>query len=70
MQNVVLFMEPSEKPYNISLKAGNMLLNRFCIDEDDAVESSGVYFLNYSLDLRNFEAKGIEYSFLLWQLFL
>ena len=42
MQNLVVFMEPSEKASDISLKGGNMILNRFCIDEDAAFELSGV----------------------------
>ena len=41
-------MEPSEDAHEISLKGGNMCLNRFCIDEDAAFESSGVYFLKKS----------------------
>ena len=45
MQNVVLLMEPSDFAWDISLKAGNMYLNRFCIDEDAAFESTGVYYL-------------------------
>ena len=34
MQNLVVFMDPSENvdSYNVSLKGGNMILNRFCID--------------------------------------
>ena len=28
-----------------SIKAGNMFLNRFCIDEESAFETSGVYYL-------------------------
>ena len=42
MQNLVVLMEPSEDAYDYSLKAGNMILNRFCIDEDAAFELSGV----------------------------
>ena len=45
MQNVVLLMEPSNAAYDISLKAGKMILNRFCIDEDAAFESTGVFYL-------------------------
>ena len=44
-QNVVLLMEPCDSAADVSLKAGNMLLNRFCIDEDAAFESTGVYYL-------------------------
>ena len=43
MQNLVVFIEPSEDASNISAKAGNLYLNRFCIDEDAACELSGVY---------------------------
>ena len=45
MQNVVLLMEPTDEAFNVGLKAGNMYLNRFCIDEDAAFESTGVYYL-------------------------
>ena len=46
MQNLVVFIEPSKDASNISLKAGKLYLNRFCIDEDAACELSGVYYLN------------------------
>ena len=49
MQNIVLLMEPSYFAYDISLKAGNMLLNRFFVDENAAFESSGVFYL-YPMD--------------------
>ena len=42
MQNLVVFMEPSEHAYDNPAKAGNMILNRFCIDEDAAFELSGI----------------------------
>ena len=45
MQNLVVFIEPSEDASNISLKAAMLYLNRFCIDEESACESSGVYYL-------------------------
>ena len=45
MQNLVLLIETPEKEYDISLKAGNMCMNRFCIDEDASCELSGVYDL-------------------------
>ena len=44
MQNLVVFFEPSNKPCDISWKAGNMCLNRFCIDEDAACELSGINY--------------------------
>ena len=47
-QNVVLLMDPTDDAWDISLKAGNMYLNRFCIDEDAAFESTGVYYLKRS----------------------
>ena len=46
MQNVVLLIDPPYRAYDISLKAGNMYLNRLCIDEDAAFESSGVNYLS------------------------
>ena len=51
MQNLVVLMEPSDDAWDTSLKTGNMIFNRFCIDEDAAFELSGV---NY---LKKFEAE-------------
>ena len=45
MQNLVVFIEPSEDASNISDKAGKLYFNRFCINEDAACELSGVYYL-------------------------
>ena len=44
-QNLVVFMEEHEKPSFPSVKAGNMCLNRFCIEEDAAFELSEIYYL-------------------------
>ena len=46
MQNVVLLVLQSNNPIDISWKGGNMILNRFCIDEEMANESSGVFYFN------------------------
>ena len=43
MQNLVYLMEPPKEEYDTRLKAENMYLNRFCIDEDASFELSGVY---------------------------
>ena len=74
MQNLVVLMEPFEEAWFTPLKAGNMILNRFCIDEDAAFELSGVNYLKKSsYEMRNGESikfkvkrkvKGKEYSFL------
>ena len=45
MQNLVVFIEPSDDASNISSKAAILYLNRFCIDEESACELSGVYYL-------------------------
>ena len=45
MQNLIVLMELSEKAYRTSLKTGNMILNRFCIDEDAAFELSEVNYV-------------------------
>ena len=47
-QNLVVLMEPSEEAWVTSLKVGNMILNRFCIDEDTAFELSGINYLKPS----------------------
>ena len=64
MQNLVVFMEPAELAWKTPLKAGNMILNRFCIDEDAAFELSGVNYLKKTIwDGRYSQEKGKEYSF-------
>ena len=45
MQNLVVLMNPPDLTWDVSPKAGNMCLNRFCIDEDAACELSGIYYL-------------------------
>ena len=66
MQNLFVFMEPTEDAWQTHLKAGNMILNRFCIDEDAAFELSGVNYLEKSsFDMEEYKRKekGKEYSF-------
>ena len=73
MQNLVVLMEPSDDAWNTSLRGGNMILNRFCIDEDAAFELAGVsYVKKTSEEMRRGESpefkekrkeKGKEYSF-------
>ena len=48
MQNLVIFMEQATNLYDIDLKAGNMCLNQFIIDEDAAFELSGVHYFKES----------------------
>ena len=50
MQNLVFLMEPSHDAHRMDIKAGNMYLNRFRIDEDAAFEISGVHYLEKSSD--------------------
>ena len=53
MQNLVVLMEEDggpwtsvgSEPWKTSYKTGNMILNRFCIDEDAAFELSEVNYL-------------------------
>ena len=56
MQNLVVLMEPSEDAYETSLKGGNMILNRFCIDKDAAFELAGVNSLETTSE--NFQIMG------------
>ena len=57
IQDVVLLVNPPRHRWNISLKGGNMILNRFCIDEEMAFESSGVFYLRYKYH-DDYEATG------------
>ena len=47
-RNMIFLMEPTEDLDNISLKCGNMYLNRFCTDENAAFELYGIYKLHKS----------------------
>ena len=63
MQNLVVLMEPTEDAWCTPLKCGNMILNRFCIDEDAAFELSGVNYLKtFSGAFSGYFEKGKEYS--------
>ena len=44
-QKIILLQEPSIDAFDISLQAGNMCLNRFCIDEEAGFELAGIYLL-------------------------
>ena len=45
---VAFVMEPALDGSGISWKAGNMFLNRLCIDEEAAFETPGIFFLKSS----------------------
>ena len=63
MLNLVVFMEPTVEAHRTHLNGGNMILNRFCIDEVAAFELSGVNFLK-PRKMSNRKVKGKERSFL------
>ena len=68
MQNLVVLMEPSDFAWRTSLKGGNMILNRFCINEDAAFELAGVNYLkitsvDFGIKKEKRKEKGKEYSF-------
>ena len=52
-QNLVFLIEPSNTPWDISLKAGNMALNLFHVDEESAFESSGIFYLQEFIGFLN-----------------
>ena len=72
LQNLVVLMEPIEDAWVTPWKGGNIILNRFCIDEDAAFELSRVNFLRKSsedimlMETREFQLKrkekGMEFS--------
>ena len=71
IQNVVLLMDPPNDAWCISLKGGNMALNRFCVDEETAFESYGIFYLqrySYSSDLK--KGKRRIYCYRLWLCFI
>ena len=62
MQNLALLMDPCEEAYDTSLKAGNMYMNRFCIDEDASFELSGVNYFQKSSDEMTYK-ESLEFKF-------
>ena len=61
-QKIVLFLEPADKAFNTPSKAGNLLMNRFAIDEDaqneilkiNQLEHNFMNILGKGLDLVNY----------------
>ena len=45
VQHVVLLVNQPKSPWDI-WKGGNMVLDRFCIDEEMAIKSSGVFSMS------------------------
>ena len=58
IQNLVVLIEPKDVAYRTTLKGAFMCLNRFCIDEDAAIELSGVHYLENPEVGRNLKGKG------------
>ena len=56
-QNLVVLMEASQDADDIHLKGGHMCMNRFCIDEDAAIELSGVHVLKKSWESMTYDEK-------------
>ena len=48
-QKIVLFIEPTEEPYEKPSKIGNLFMNRFAIDEDAKNEILKIYQLEYRI---------------------
>ena len=48
MKNVIVFIEPPTTTADISKNAGNLYMNRLCIDEDAGFELSGVHYFETS----------------------
>ena len=58
-QDVVLMMIPYDAAWDISSKGGKMAMNRACIDEEMANESSGVFY-NKEHRLRATSTQGLS----------
>ena len=54
--NNIFLMEPSKIPEDISLKGGQMYLNRFAVEEDAPFELAGVYYL------KEWSERNVEFS--------
>ena len=55
MQNIVLFIEPAQRPPWTPSKIGNLFMNQFSIDEDVNNEILKIYYLENN----DFSTKGL-----------
>ena len=63
MQKIVLFIEPSVDAYERPLKIGNLFMNRFAVDEDEASEILKIFELEkypYVEDEEAQQEKGMD----------
>ena len=51
MQQIVLFIEPTAVAFETPSKIGNLLMNRFAIDEDAASEVLNIFELGKIFDV-------------------
>ena len=62
-QNIIILQEKTLEPYDISMCAGNMYMNRLCINEEAGFEFSGVYCLKEAFKkLRNQTSENAAYQ--------
>ena len=64
MQNLVVLNSPLGRAFDNSSQAGNMILNRFCIDEDAAFELSAVHSAKKLSEFGYEGSKGKDHWFL------
>ena len=65
MQKIILFIEPEEHAFHTSAKMGNMLMNRFAIDEEASNEILKIFELGKKSLKSSWEErrlKGIDHS--------
>ena len=58
-QNLILLIQPTDISWFTPEKTANLLMNRFCINEDAAFEVSGVHYLGKMLALENYLSKNL-----------
>ena len=63
MKNVIVFIEPPTTTADISKNAGNLYMNRLCIDEDAGFELSGVHYFETSDEIESSTIKKIFNGF-------
>ena len=54
MQKIVIFIEPNDELWLTSLKIGNLLMNRFAVEEDAASEVLKIFELEKTLTEMSF----------------
>ena len=62
MQKIILFLERSDKAYDVSFKLGNLFVNRFTVDEEASFEVIAIVELETTLNETSDSSEKIKHK--------